>query len=489
MQKLALALSAVCLLSAVAAAAPGPECPAGLTTPVSGSVEKPSPPLRSTDDWTITDSLHTSVSNPYGLAYDGSYFWVSNYLSSASSDLQKVDPATGATVQIIASPSMWPMGLAWTGTHLWCGDFIVGYCVYPNTCCVCKIDLTTGQVVDTLLTRYTYYSGGLAWDGQYLWYGRKTASTPPCECWIYKMDPETGNHLDSIAITTGDVSGLEYYDGHLYYSNYHTDIIYKITTAGVLVDQSPAPATVPRGLTVRNGCLWNVDDNTWLYEMTLAGAGLSVALTPHNPPIQIPAAGGSFTTDVNLSNGTTAPLTTDAWIYIRMPNGMPYPILQRPDLMLPAGASIVRVLTQNVPAVALPGTYYYVADAGDYPSAPAAADSFPFTKLSAGAGLGADDWQVWGWDEAALPQDLTLAAHPNPFNPSTAIRYDLPQAGRVRLAVYDTAGREVATLVDGWRTAGTHEAVFAAGDLASGLYLVRLESGARTTTGKLMLIK
>jgi hypothetical protein len=329
----------------------------------------------------------------------------------------------------------------------------------------------------------------MAWDGQYLWYGRKTANTPPCECWIYKLDTATGDHLDSIAITTGDVSGLEYIDGHLYYSNNYTDIIYKITTAGVLVDQSPAPALVGRGLAVRDGDLWNVDDNTWLYEMELETAALTVSLTPHNPPIQIPATGGSFTTDVNLNNGTTAPATIDAWIYARMPNGVPYPILVRHNVTLPAGASVNRVLTQNVPGAAPPGTYYYVGNAGTYPSTPAAADSFPFTKLSTDQGAGVFDWQTWGWEEAAMPQDLSLRAHPNPFNPSTAIRYQLAANSHVTLRVYDTAGREVRTLVEGWRAAGTHEATFEAGDLASGLYLVRLEAGAEISTGKLMFVK
>ena len=79
----------------------------------------------------------------------------------------------------------------------------------------------------------------------------------------------------------------------------------------------------------------------------------------------------------------------------------------------------------------------------------------------------------------------TLALHgnfPNPFARQTTIRYELPQAGRVRLTVYDALGRQVATLVDREQAAGRKAVAFDAGRLASGLYFARLvaESGVRT---------
>jgi hypothetical protein len=85
-------------------------------------------------------------------------------------------------------------------------------------------------------------------------------------------------------------------------------------------------------------------------------------------------------------------------------------------------------------------------------------------------------------------------AYPNPFNPSTVIRYELRAASRVSLRVYDTAGREVRTLVEGWRAAGNHEVTFEGADLPSGVYLLRLEtSGLRQPrlreVRKLILLK
>ncbi|RJP78230.1 MAG: T9SS C-terminal target domain-containing protein [Candidatus Zixiibacteriota bacterium] len=88
------------------------------------------------------------------------------------------------------------------------------------------------------------------------------------------------------------------------------------------------------------------------------------------------------------------------------------------------------------------------------------------------------------------PSSFTLHPFsPNPFNPRTVARYEIRDASHVHLRVYDTAGREVATLVDGWKAAGVHEAVFDGTGLASGIYLAKLQAGDFTQTQKLVLLK
>jgi hypothetical protein len=70
---------------------------------------------------------------------------------------------------------------------------------------------------------------------------------------------------------------------------------------------------------------------------------------------------------------------------------------------------------------------------------------------------------------------LRLApAVPNPFHRATEIRFTLPRAGRVRLAVYDLAGRETAVLDEGWRAAGRHSIRWTAGSARAGVYYARL---------------
>jgi hypothetical protein len=88
----------------------------------------------------------------------------------------------------------------------------------------------------------------------------------------------------------------------------------------------------------------------------------------------------------------------------------------------------------------------------------------------------------------------TLMAQPNPFNPRTTIRFDLPAAGPVRLAVYDLAGRLVRVLVEGEIPAGSHEAVWDGRDQSgrsapSGSYLARLVAGGKVEGVRLSLVR
>jgi hypothetical protein len=78
---------------------------------------------------------------------------------------------------------------------------------------------------------------------------------------------------------------------------------------------------------------------------------------------------------------------------------------------------------------------------------------------------------------------------PNPFNPTTVLSFELRVPSLVSLKVYDTGGRLVTTLVDGWREAGLHGVTFDGSNLASGIYLYKLDAGAYSTTQKMALIK
>ncbi|NOY05252.1 MAG: T9SS type A sorting domain-containing protein [Chlorobi bacterium] len=79
--------------------------------------------------------------------------------------------------------------------------------------------------------------------------------------------------------------------------------------------------------------------------------------------------------------------------------------------------------------------------------------------------------------------------YPNPFNPSTMIPYSVPKAGHVSLKVFDMLGREVATLVNEVLPAGSYKAPFIAGNLQSGMYIYRLETGGKVTSRKMLLTK
>lgn len=93
-------------------------------------------------------------------------------------------------------------------------------------------------------------------------------------------------------------------------------------------------------------------------------------------------------------------------------------------------------------------------------------------------------------NESKLPTEFALYNnYPNPFNPTTKIKYDLPKESEVILKVYDILGREVATLVDMKQAAGYYEVSFNAANLATGVYIYRISTGGFVQSKKMLLVK
>jgi len=87
-----------------------------------------------------------------------------------------------------------------------------------------------------------------------------------------------------------------------------------------------------------------------------------------------------------------------------------------------------------------------------------------------------------------------LSVYPNPFNPTTVIRFQLPVAGFVTLEIFDVNGRAVGArhavpLQNAWHPPGTHEVTFDGSGLASGLYIYHLQAGDFNASGKMVLMK
>jgi 5'-nucleotidase len=190
------------------------------------------------------------------------------------------------------------------------------------------------------------------------------------------------------------------------------------------------------------------------------------------------------------------------------------------DLILDDGTAIVQngVIQPDAPSVNL-ATADFTARGGDqyptgdldltlvgvtyqqalfnYLTAPASAGGLEGVVSSAeypeggeGRAVVTDRTPVNNEINSALPSEFSLSQnYPNPFNPSTNIKFDLPQSAQVRLEVYNMLGQRVATLVDNRMEAGFHEVNFDARNLASGMYLYRIEAGSFSSIKKMMLIK
>jgi hypothetical protein len=93
-------------------------------------------------------------------------------------------------------------------------------------------------------------------------------------------------------------------------------------------------------------------------------------------------------------------------------------------------------------------------------------------------------------NQNGIPKVFALMQnYPNPFNPTTTIQYALPKASNVEIKVYDLIGREVTTLVNEFRQAGTYSVEFNANNFASGVYFYRIKAGDFTDTKKMLLVK
>lgn len=89
-----------------------------------------------------------------------------------------------------------------------------------------------------------------------------------------------------------------------------------------------------------------------------------------------------------------------------------------------------------------------------------------------------------------LPEQSSLKQnYPNPFNPSTTIQFDLPDASKITLIVYNMLGQQVAILVDEFRSAGTYNESFDASGLSSGVYVYQLVTGNQVLSRQMILVK
>jgi hypothetical protein len=89
-----------------------------------------------------------------------------------------------------------------------------------------------------------------------------------------------------------------------------------------------------------------------------------------------------------------------------------------------------------------------------------------------------------------LPVEFSLVQNfPNPFNPSTKIKYSLGTDSQVSLTIFNSLGQKVKTLEDGFKTAGEYEVNFNGAELASGMYIARMIANGFTKTIKMSLLK
>lgn len=148
----------------------------------------------------------------------------------------------------------------------------------------------------------------------------------------------------------------------------------------------------------------------------------------------------------------------------------------------------------SAPDSILTDTIYSVANSVNLDSIPTDLDQWNFGENFV---ITVFDNPVFVQDKNLNPENFVLYQnYPNPFNPTTKIKFTIPsvtlngvEGSLVKLKVYDALGNEVATLVDGLKSAGEYEIEFLANWLTSGIYFYKLIAGSFSETKKMLLMK
>jgi len=324
---------------------------------------------------------------------------------------------------------------------------------------------------------------GLAWD--YFYY--------PGRLWLYSQS----GYPTSTTITGFDPVT------HLL-----TNDIYTIPLLPGLTDQAAGgicitDAWILPGTTVF-GCIAQSSPSDQLF-MTEIHSGpcvppiYEVTMEPPQPPIVIPPQGDELDYTISVDNYTGAPETLDVWIDVILPNENTLNLILREVALWPFNP-ISRDLSLSIPQNAPPGIYLMFAQIGTYPVSSWDFSCFLFFKEEAqGESLydddpalilkGGDNWVNSSSARKSQIDGLDVAITPNPFNPTTTISIQLSAFSHVNLSVYDVTNRKIATLIDGYRQAGSHQATFDGSGLASGIYFYRMKAGDFNTSGKMVLLK
>lgn len=93
------------------------------------------------------------------------------------------------------------------------------------------------------------------------------------------------------------------------------------------------------------------------------------------------------------------------------------------------------------------------------------------------------------WEQTIPPTFSLLQNYPNSFNPNSMIEYSIHKYSFVALKVYDILGKEITTLVNEEKSAGSYEVKFDANSLSSGIYFYKIQAGDYSSVKKMILIK
>ncbi|MCB2213413.1 VCBS repeat-containing protein [bacterium] len=237
----------------------------------------------------------------------------------------------------------------------------------------------------------------------------------------------------------------------------------------------------------------------------------NLVITPFEPSLIVPSAGGGYWYWVRIYNPTEYPVSGQLWADVELPNGNVIgPVMSTRIQLGPQGVYQPSLpFAQFVPGFAPPGVYQHIMHIGMHPDLIIDTDSFQFAKQPGNtvATTDPETWSLADWQgrsgfvppegltesqsdtEAANEDELDLRLSPNPCNARTSVVVTLPAQATLEVVVFNTVGQEVARIAEGVYPAGAHTLTFDATNLASGMYFVQVQTGTETALRKMVVVK
>jgi photosystem II stability/assembly factor-like uncharacterized protein len=217
------------------------------------------------------------------------------------------------------------------------------------------------------------------------------------------------------------------------------------------------------------------------YNSTGVTAACDYGIILHNSFVSIPSA----PTLISPTNGATNQSNTPKMKWSSISNATSYRLQISTDSAFSSttlDSTGVTIDSITVPSGKLTNgiKYYWRVNATNTAGTSSWSTIFNFTVSATGTNTVSSE----------LPKEYMLYNnYPNPFNPTTKIKFDIPKNGLTKIAIYDVLGREVKTLVNENLTAGTYEIQWNATSYASGIYFYKMISNGYTSIKKMALIK
>ena len=211
----------------------------------------------------------------------------------------------------------------------------------------------------------------------------------------------------------------------------------------------------------------------------------------YHGPGNIPATGARLEFNAAIFNMSDLPLQFDIWSDVKLPSGFfAGPLLNFDEILLPPFSGATRNATQLLPERAPEGLYTYHAYAGDQRRLQVySEDDFSVYKTNMESPASVNSREQMAATSADSCGGIRFRASPNPFNSETTLSLEIPASGCVQLRIYDTAGRLIEDLVNGWWEEGFQQVNWKAGGLPSGIYFAKLVTMQTMAMQKLLLMK